>query len=85
MLLKITDRLSGYTRLIVCKSRDGAKGIAGLVFDEWICLFGAPARLGLDRDKLFTSGFGRQCTSAWASNCSSRRLSTRRRMSPASA
>lgn len=56
-LLTITDRLSGYVRLIPCRTKDGAKDIANLVFDEWVRLFGLPQRLVSDRDKLFTSKF----------------------------
>lgn len=59
MLLTITDRLSGYTRLIACRTKDGAKEIAHLFFDEWVRFFGIPDRLVSDRDKLFTSKFWR--------------------------
>ena len=55
MLLTITDRLSGYKRLIACRSKYGAKDVANVVCDEWICFFGAPQRLVSDRDKLFVS------------------------------
>ncbi|GAA6054862.1 hypothetical protein NBRC10513_006213 [Rhodotorula toruloides] len=59
MLLTVTDRLSGYTRLVACRSKDGAEDVANLVFDEWIRFFGAPQRLVSDRDKLFVSKFWR--------------------------
>lgn len=55
MLLTMTDRLTGYTRLLPCRARDGAKEIAEVVFRGWFCLFGIPERLVSDRDKLFTS------------------------------
>ncbi|GAA5978438.1 hypothetical protein JCM11641_007946 [Rhodosporidiobolus odoratus] len=59
MLLTVTDRLSGYTRLMACRSKDGAKDIAELVYRGWFTLFGLPERLVSDRDKLFTSRFWR--------------------------
>ncbi|GAA5921705.1 hypothetical protein JCM1841_007097 [Sporobolomyces salmonicolor] len=59
MLLTITDRLTGYTRLLACRSKDGAKEIAELVYRGWFALFGLPERLVSDRDKLFTSRFWR--------------------------
>ncbi|GAA5833759.1 hypothetical protein JCM3766R1_000089 [Sporobolomyces carnicolor] len=55
MLLTMTDCLTGYTRLLPCRARDGAKEIAKVVFRGWFCLFGVPERLVSDRDKLFTS------------------------------
>ncbi|GAA5908929.1 hypothetical protein JCM5296_006825, partial [Sporobolomyces johnsonii] len=59
MLLTMTDRLTGYSRLLPCRSKDGAKEIAERVFRGWYCLFGLPERLVSDRDKLFTSKFWR--------------------------
>ncbi|GAA5920578.1 hypothetical protein JCM5296_000495, partial [Sporobolomyces johnsonii] len=59
MLLTVTDRLTGYTRLFACRSKDGAKEIAEVVFRGWFALFGLPERLVTDRDKLFTSKFWR--------------------------
>ncbi|GAA5959299.1 hypothetical protein JCM10213_008100 [Rhodosporidiobolus nylandii] len=59
MLLTITDRLTGYTRLIPCRSKDGAKEMAEIVFRGWFALFGLPERMVSDRDKLFTSKFWR--------------------------
>ncbi|GAA5994049.1 hypothetical protein JCM11641_000613, partial [Rhodosporidiobolus odoratus] len=60
MLLTMTDRLTGYTRLLACKATDGAKEVAEHVFrGGWFCLFGLPERLVSDRDKLFTSKFWR--------------------------
>ncbi|GAA5991079.1 hypothetical protein JCM11641_002320 [Rhodosporidiobolus odoratus] len=57
MLLTITDRLSGYTRLLPCSSKDGAHEVAGVFFEGWVRLFGQPERIVSDRDKLFTSRF----------------------------
>lgn len=59
LLLTITDRLSGYCRLVACRTKDSAKDIAQLFFDEWTRFFGIPERLVSDRDKLFTSKFWR--------------------------
>lgn len=59
LLLTVTDRLSGYTRLIACRTKDGAKEVARLFHDEWVRFFGIPERLVSDRDKLFTSKFWR--------------------------
>ena len=59
LLLTITDRLSGYTRLVACRTKDGAKEIAHVFLEEWIRFFGVPERLVSDRDKLFTSKFWR--------------------------
>ncbi|GAA5982141.1 hypothetical protein JCM11641_000600 [Rhodosporidiobolus odoratus] len=59
MLLTVTDRLSGYTRLLTCMSTDSAKEIASVFFDGWVRLFGPPERIVSDRDKLFTSRFWR--------------------------
>ena len=74
MLLTVTDRLSGYTRLIACRTKDGAKEIAHLFFEEWVRFFGVPERLVSDRDKLFTSKFWR---------CLHGRLGTKLQMSTA--
>ncbi|GAA5981406.1 hypothetical protein JCM10908_004099 [Rhodotorula pacifica] len=57
MLLTITDCLTGYTRVMGCRSTDGAKEIAQRVFENWFALFGLPERMVSDRDKLFTSKF----------------------------
>ncbi|GAA5879222.1 hypothetical protein JCM16303_003124 [Sporobolomyces ruberrimus] len=57
MLLTITDRLSGYTRLIGTTVNDEAKKIASRFFEEWVRFFGQPLRIVSDRDKLFTSRF----------------------------
>ncbi|GAA5972542.1 hypothetical protein JCM11641_001892 [Rhodosporidiobolus odoratus] len=59
MMLTMTDRLTGYTRILPCRSKDGAREIAELVYRGWFCLFGLPQRLVSDRDKLFTSKFWR--------------------------
>ncbi|GAA5972537.1 hypothetical protein JCM11641_001890 [Rhodosporidiobolus odoratus] len=59
MLLTVTDRLTGHTRLLACRSKDGAKEVADTVFKGWFSLFGLPERLVSDRDKLFTSRFWR--------------------------
>ncbi|GAA5846261.1 hypothetical protein JCM11251_007270, partial [Rhodosporidiobolus azoricus] len=58
-LLTVSDRLTVYTRLLACCSKDGAKEVAELVFQGWFSLFGLPERLVSDRDKLFTSRFWR--------------------------
>ncbi|GAA5944073.1 hypothetical protein JCM1841_001868 [Sporobolomyces salmonicolor] len=59
ILLTITDRLTGYTHLFPCRSKDGAKEIADIFFRGWFALFGLPERVVSDRDKLFTSKFWR--------------------------
>ncbi|GEM07180.1 hypothetical protein Rt10032_c02g1197 [Rhodotorula toruloides] len=59
MLLMVTDRLTGYTRLFLCQAKDEAKDIAEVVFRGWFSLFGLPDRMVSDRDKLFTSRFWR--------------------------
>lgn len=74
LLLTITDRLSGYTRLVASRTKDGAKEIAHSFFEEWIRFFGVPERLVSDRDKLFTSKFWR---------CIHARLGTKLQMSTA--
>ncbi|SGY16095.1 BQ5605_C012g06756 [Microbotryum silenes-dioicae] len=59
MLLTITDRLSGYTRLIPSLAADTAKDIAERFHVGWHRFFGPPTRIVSDRDKLFTSHFWR--------------------------
>ncbi|SGY38393.1 BQ5605_C003g02019 [Microbotryum silenes-dioicae] len=59
MLLTITDRLSGYTRLIPSLAADTAKDIAEHFHEGWHRFFGPPTRIVSDRDKLFTSHFWR--------------------------
>ncbi|CDR49787.1 RHTO0S33e00188g1_1 [Rhodotorula toruloides] len=59
MLLTVTDRLTGYTRLFPCRAKDEVKDIAEVVFKGWFSLFGLPERMVSDRDKLFTSRFWR--------------------------
>ena len=58
-LLTVTDRLTGYTRLVPCKTKDTAKALAERFFRHWVVLFGLPERLVSDRDKLFTRKFRR--------------------------
>ncbi|GAA5830400.1 hypothetical protein JCM3770_006073, partial [Rhodotorula araucariae] len=58
-LLTVTDRLSGYSRLIPCRTKDSAKDLAERFFRSWVVLFGLPERLVSDRDKLFTGRFWR--------------------------
>lgn len=74
LLLTITDRLSGYTWLVACRTKDGAKEIAHIFLEEWIRFFGVPERLVSDRDKLFTSKFWR---------CIQSRLGTKLQLSTA--
>lgn len=57
LMLTVTDRLTGYSRVIGCRTTDGAKEIAQRVFEGWFTLFGSPERMVSDRDKLFTSKF----------------------------
>ncbi|SGY12993.1 BQ5605_C011g06674 [Microbotryum silenes-dioicae] len=59
MLLTITDRLSGYTRLIPSLAADTAEDIAERFHEGWHRFFGPPTRIVSDRDKLFTSHFWR--------------------------
>ncbi|SGY38977.1 BQ5605_C003g02116 [Microbotryum silenes-dioicae] len=56
-LLTVTDRLSGYVRLIPCQTTDDAATTAKRFFDGWHRYFGMPRVLISDRDKLFTSEF----------------------------
>ncbi|GAA5975165.1 hypothetical protein JCM11641_004373 [Rhodosporidiobolus odoratus] len=56
-LLTISHRLSGYTCLIPCSTKDDARAVAALFFEHWVKLFGQPERIVSDRDKLFTSRF----------------------------
>ncbi|GAA5994209.1 hypothetical protein JCM11641_002880 [Rhodosporidiobolus odoratus] len=56
-LLTISDRLSGYVRLIPCSTKDDARTVASLFFEHWVCLIGQPARIVSDRDRLCTSRF----------------------------
>lgn len=58
-LLTITDRLSGYVRLVPSKSKDGAKEVSERFFEGWGRLFGNPERLVSDRDVRFTNHFWR--------------------------
>ncbi|SGZ15916.1 BQ5605_C029g10711 [Microbotryum silenes-dioicae] len=59
MLLTITDRLLGYTRLIPSLAADTTKDIAERFHEGWHRFFGPPTRIVSDRDKLFTSHFWR--------------------------
>ncbi|SCV73813.1 BQ2448_6243 [Microbotryum intermedium] len=59
MLLTITDRLSGYTRLLPSRAADTAKDVAERFHEGWHRFFRPPTRLVSDRDKLFTSHFWR--------------------------
>ncbi|SGY11851.1 BQ5605_C011g06293 [Microbotryum silenes-dioicae] len=56
-LLTVTDRLSGYVRLIPCQTTDDAATTAKRFFDKWHQYFGMPRVLISDWDKLFTSEF----------------------------
>lgn len=57
MLMTVTDRLTGYTRVLGCTAKDDAKVVAQRMLDGWISLFGLPERVVSDRDKIFTSKF----------------------------
>ncbi|SCV70157.1 BQ2448_1551 [Microbotryum intermedium] len=59
MLLTITNRLSGYTRLLPSRAANTAKDVTKCFHEGWHRFFGPPTRLVSDRDKLFTSHFWR--------------------------
>ncbi|SCV73215.1 BQ2448_7140 [Microbotryum intermedium] len=59
MLLTITNRLSGYTRLLPSRAANTAKDVAKRFHEGWHRFFGPPTCLVSDRDKLFTSHFWR--------------------------
>ncbi|SGY26778.1 BQ5605_C018g08785 [Microbotryum silenes-dioicae] len=61
-LLTVTDHLSGYVRIIPCRTTDDATTTADRFFDGWHRYFGMPRVLVSDRDKLFTSEFWRAYT-----------------------
>ncbi|SCZ88693.1 BZ3500_MvSof-1268-A1-R1_Chr10-2g03048 [Microbotryum saponariae] len=61
-LLTVTDRLSGYVRIIPCRTTDDAAATADRFFNGWHRYFGMPRVLVSDRDKLFTSEFWRAYT-----------------------
>ncbi|SCZ88169.1 BZ3500_MvSof-1268-A1-R1_Chr10-2g02865 [Microbotryum saponariae] len=56
-VLTITDRLSGYVRLIPAREADTAADVANRFHEGWHRFFGLPQRIVSDRDKLFTSKF----------------------------
>ncbi|SCZ89735.1 BZ3501_MvSof-1269-A2-R1_Chr9g10322 [Microbotryum saponariae] len=56
-VLTITDRLSGYVRLIPAREADTAVDVANRFHEGWHRFFGLPQRIVSDRDKLFTSKF----------------------------
>ncbi|GAA5826826.1 hypothetical protein JCM3770_005418 [Rhodotorula araucariae] len=54
MLLTVSDRLTGYVRILPSRANDGAKNIADVVFRGWVTLFELPERLVSDHvDVLF--------------------------------
>jgi hypothetical protein len=57
MLLVMTDRLTNYVRIEPTKNNCTAKEIAELMYYSWYRIFGLPAAITSDRDKLFTSRF----------------------------
>ncbi|SGY77744.1 BQ5605_C005g03715 [Microbotryum silenes-dioicae] len=56
-LLTVTDCLSGYVRIIPCRTTDNTTTTADRFFDGWHQYFGMPRVLVSDCDKLFTSEF----------------------------
>ncbi|SGY96140.1 BQ5605_C036g11545 [Microbotryum silenes-dioicae] len=56
-VLTITDRLSGYVRLLPAREADTAAEVAARFHEGWHRLFGLPQSIVSDRDKLFTSKF----------------------------
>ncbi|SGY45138.1 BQ5605_C001g00251 [Microbotryum silenes-dioicae] len=56
-VLTITDRLSGYVRLLPACEADTAAEVAARFHEGWHRLFGLPQSIVSDRDKLFTSKF----------------------------
>ncbi|SGZ27798.1 BQ5605_C026g10191 [Microbotryum silenes-dioicae] len=56
-VLTITDRLSGYVRLLPARKADTAAEVAARFHEGWHRLFGLPQSIVSDRDKLFTSKF----------------------------
>lgn len=57
MLLTVTCRLTGFTRLIPTCQSDTAKKIASRFFSGWVGTFGSPSSIISDRDKTWTSAF----------------------------
>jgi hypothetical protein len=57
MLLTVTCRLSGFTRIIPTLQTDTAKKTASRFFTGWIALFGAPTSIISDRDKTWLAKF----------------------------
>ncbi|SGY12237.1 BQ5605_C011g06436 [Microbotryum silenes-dioicae] len=56
-VLTITDRLSGYVRLLPAHEADTAAEVAACFHEGWHRLFGLHQSIVSDRDKLFTSKF----------------------------
>ena len=56
-IFTIVDRFSKYVTFVPMKSTDDAKHVAELLFNNWVCLFGMPAKIISDRDSKFTSLF----------------------------
>ncbi|SGZ32086.1 BQ5605_C043g12069 [Microbotryum silenes-dioicae] len=56
-VLTITDRLSGYVRLLPARKADTTAEVAARFHEGWHRLFGLPQSIVSDRDKLFTSKF----------------------------
>ena len=73
-ILSVTDRFTGYVRLVAVHSTDTAQQIAETFYLNWCRTFGLPEAITSDRDKLFTSHF-------WTELLRKRRI--QRRMSTA--
>ncbi|SCV70639.1 BQ2448_3401 [Microbotryum intermedium] len=56
-VLTITNRLSGYVRLLPARKADTAADVAAHFHEGWHHLFGLPQSIVSDCDKLFTSKF----------------------------
>src|SRR5204862_3521362 len=81
-ILVMTDRLTDYVKFEPTHSTATAADIADLVYRSWYRQFGLPKAMTSDRDKLFTSGFWKDCINGFGSIYGCRLPSTPRLMVP---
>jgi hypothetical protein len=70
-ILVVVDCLTKFVHFIAIKHPFTAAHIARVILDSIVTLHGLPTSIVTDRDRIFVSAFGKNCSSYTTSTCSS--------------
>ncbi len=56
-IFTVVDRFSRFVKFIPCNTTCTAADMAKLFFEQWVCIYGMPAKIISDRDVRFQSKF----------------------------